>query len=462
MVKSINKPRQSHQPAPKPVHPTSIRHHGLFGPGFIEFSQLEDRIAYQSEYALHEELAIRTLHREIKNSSTRLKAIKILNTTYKQLLATLKGDEKFLEPILNSLTKDIEDQQNFIAYVLYMGTPAMSKVMELRHTIAKMEDVNRKQRNTKNLWASEARRNSWQTKKYSKDTNVVINLGKHYARETRDMTLLRRVLNDVEGRVKKLQQGTLSWKPEAIPSVLKQQTTNNESLKKQISLNSMHMELLSHRNTNLYYQQQFRNMDFGGKFLKNKEHIQKLEQQILKEELKKNETIKWIHERAKVSVVISCSLWNFFDILRHVPVRREPKTKSLKYPKEYLKLPLLRFENMEMKVSPPLEFEGDVLTVLRIVNQKLKKLMGAYDQLISEKSKKDSESSDVVVETTEEYCALYLQSAKSEDFTADLMSSKSADQSNDPSPKDNVKIPSRGFLKDLSIKIVEKNLTKEE
>lgn len=54
-----------------------------------------------------------------------------------------------------------------------------------------------------------------------------------------------------------------------------------------------------------------------------------------------------------------CSLWNFSDILRHVHIKRQPKVKPISYPKTYMKLPLLKYEHLEMRAAPPLAFEED-------------------------------------------------------------------------------------------------------
>uniref|UniRef100_A0A1I8PPU7 Uncharacterized protein n=1 Tax=Stomoxys calcitrans TaxID=35570 RepID=A0A1I8PPU7_STOCA len=430
----------------------------------IRSSELQIRVRFQNEYILQEELTIRTLYTAIKNSQTRLKAIKTINTTYKKMLQVMKDEEKFFEPILNSLSKDIEDQQNFIAYVLCVGSPVLDKEKELQQNASKLEEIKRSQTTSKGQWLGEVKRGSWQRKSYfnARLPSLVVDMGRHYARETRDMVILNRLLADVEGQVKSLQEVTLSFKPKAIPSIFKQQSANNLGLRKQIALDALQEQSLADRNFSLLYQKQFLQHDFHQSFLNKENNIKQLKEKICQEDLREKEIMQWMQERGKTSVVVTCSLWNFYDVLRHVHVRREYKVKPLRYPNEYLKQPLLRYESMAMKAAPPLEFEEDALNVLKVVTQKLLKLTLAYNQLMPKNAAKNV-IEDIVAKNKEAYNAHYLATAKSEHCTADIISHKDEDHSHYlPSLREETKIPTRAVIKDLSSKLVEHYVAKQE
>lgn len=53
-------------------------------------------------------------------------------------------------------------------------------------------------------------------------------------------------------------------------------------------------------------------------------------------------------------VLLRYTLWNLHDIMRHVGPKKMPK---LKYPVDYLKLPLLKYEVLTMRACSPDPFE---------------------------------------------------------------------------------------------------------
>lgn len=73
----------------------------------------------------------RVFRKKIENSNVRLKAIKTINGTYRKMIQVLRHDGIFYEPILRSLSQDIEDQSNFIKHILHLGMPAIAKFKEL-------------------------------------------------------------------------------------------------------------------------------------------------------------------------------------------------------------------------------------------------------------------------------------------------------------------------------------------
>jgi len=80
---------------------------------------------------LPEEGACRQIRKNIENSNVRLRALKTINGAYKSMIQILRHDEIFYDPILRSLTYDIDDQAAFIKHVLFLGTPAIARFKEL-------------------------------------------------------------------------------------------------------------------------------------------------------------------------------------------------------------------------------------------------------------------------------------------------------------------------------------------
>lgn len=96
-----------------------------------ERATIENRIKYQNEFILDEEIMMRDFVKDIENSNARLRGIKAVNATYKKIIEVLRHDAIFYEPILRSLCGDIDDQANFIKHILYLGSPAIAKFKQL-------------------------------------------------------------------------------------------------------------------------------------------------------------------------------------------------------------------------------------------------------------------------------------------------------------------------------------------
>lgn len=97
----------------------------------MEKANIENRIKYENEFVLDEEIKIRDFKKKVENSNIRLKAIKTINATYRKVIQVLRHDEIFYEPILRSLSKDIDDQSGFIKHILYLGLPAIGEFKKL-------------------------------------------------------------------------------------------------------------------------------------------------------------------------------------------------------------------------------------------------------------------------------------------------------------------------------------------
>lgn len=176
---------------------------------------LENRIKYQNEFALEEEIQSRVFLKKMENSNVRLKAIKTINNTYKKIIQVLVHDEIFYEPILRSLSNDMEDQSNFIKHILYLGKPAIVKFKELNFKYRQLEDKSRKNLLAKlqmSFSLSKAPNDNIvdaSALKNSKDGNPASANPKRYVRNTQSMTILKHVLKAVEHTIKEVKFVTL-------------------------------------------------------------------------------------------------------------------------------------------------------------------------------------------------------------------------------------------------------------
>jgi len=141
----------------------------------------------------------------------RLKAIKTINNTYKKMIQVLVHDEIFYEPILRSLSSDMDDQSNFIKHILFLGMPAIAKFKELNDEFRNMEEKSRKNLQHKLQMLSALKKpagtsiaNFNKPKEAAPTTNL-----KRYVRETQSMMILKLELKAVEKTIKEVKFVTL-------------------------------------------------------------------------------------------------------------------------------------------------------------------------------------------------------------------------------------------------------------
>lgn len=177
---------------------------------------LENRIQYQNEYVLEEEVKSCDFLKKIENSNVRLKAIKIINNTYKKIIQVLNHDEIFYEPILRSLNDDMEDQSNFIKHILYLGKPAIVKFKDLNYECRQLEDKSRKNLLAKiqisvSLTQPPPVRVSEHAQMKKTNEGVVADSANtvRYVRDTRSMVILKHVLKSIEKTIKEVKFVTL-------------------------------------------------------------------------------------------------------------------------------------------------------------------------------------------------------------------------------------------------------------
>nr|AAX33649.1 Dbuz\CG14609c-PA [Drosophila buzzatii] len=419
-----------------------------------ERCKLENLMRYEHYFVLEEEKASRILMKKIDNSNVRLKAIRNINTTYKKMIQVLLQDEIFYEPILRSLDDDMVDQALLIKHILYLGMPAIAKYKELNRDFQALEEKARKNFQGKiqiiaSLQQQQPRavnqRNVVEAKEIpSADP-------KRYVRETRNMAWLKLQLQSIEKTIKELKLVTLCSQAKEIYSQFKGQVESNVLLDRKIEHDMQtHNALMSKMNrANVLQDVLINNLT--------EEEINRLDYiKVLKATLKNDEefeksNLEYITDRSHVYTMFRFSVWNLFEIVRHVD--RNPKTFRTVYPNSYLKLPLLKFEMLEMFSVPPEAFEIDVEVLMNTIKRKVYKLMKAYSGKMLPALKKSKEQYHQDFLNTFQQRELFNDSdRKTCTMSVDLMEET----------KVNINVPSRKQIKAQSARLVEDAVKREE
>lgn len=97
----------------------------------ITKAHIEDRIKYENEFVLEEELQAKQTRKLIENSHTRLRAIKTITVAYDKMIQLLMQDAIYYDPVISGLKADVKEQTNFINHVITIGTPVIGRLQEL-------------------------------------------------------------------------------------------------------------------------------------------------------------------------------------------------------------------------------------------------------------------------------------------------------------------------------------------
>ncbi|XP_073819511.1 uncharacterized protein [Musca autumnalis] len=351
----------------------------------LNASQLEDRIKFQDVFELNEEKLAKECEKKLANSQIRLKAVKTINTTYHKIMQILQHDEKFYEPILQSLCDDINDQRMFIEHILDVGKPAMDKLKYLQdyskiyndkvrwETQSLIHDITNKHKLLNKTKPNPVVRSK------EEEAALLIDARERYARTTYDMSKLETELNKVSHVINGIKFATLcSTATEVFPRI-KAQIENNYKLKKEIVCDSLCQSTLETKERYCEVLQEVIKNNLSQAEIDRLNKIKDLKEQIQNQDKKERDTIHAMKQNNDLFVVLRIFLWNIFDMLRHVHKTSHPK--RIQYPNSYLKLPLLKFEAMTMTSCPPDNMEEDIHELFRIVRSKLNHLMSAFNQL---------------------------------------------------------------------------------
>ncbi|KAM7361458.1 LOW QUALITY PROTEIN: uncharacterized protein ACRADG_012075 [Cochliomyia hominivorax] len=416
----------------------------------LEKANIENRIKFQDEFVLDEEIKLQEFQKKVENSHIRLKAIKTINSTYRKVIQVLRHDEIFYEPILRSLTKDIDDQAGFIKHILYLGIPAIAQFKTLSDEYRLLEEKSRKSALLKVQTIAGFRKvpSKQVPTKTSKAPDLVLNMSK-------------RQLEDIETVIKQIKMATLCSKAREIFPRIKSQVDSNFKLIKQNDIGQIHHEFISFKEKLAAEKQSVLLHNFSEEEDKRLMRIKTLEDAIKAQDVLEESTLAHMKNRADVFVILKYTLWNLCDILRYVD--RPPKSRHIKYPNAYLKLPLLKFEMLTMRACAPEYFEEDTKLLLNTVQNKLKTLMNAFTSLTGLTSPAAAKMEPSLAELWEEYHENFITSKDIEDQQQDI-DEKPLQPEDDlfEDTKTTQFIPNRKQIKLQSAKVVEELSKKED
>ncbi|EDV93398.1 uncharacterized protein LOC6564419 [Drosophila grimshawi] len=414
---------------------------------------LENRINYQNEFALEEEIKSRDFIKKIENSNVRLKAIKTINSTYQKMIQVLRHDAIFYEPILRSLAADMEDQANFIKHILYLGMPAIVKFKELNDQYRHLEAKSRKnlQAKLQMLGSFKPRKNVGSINaKHEKEMPQSADPNRYF-RETRSMLVLKLVLKSVEKTITEMKMVTLCSQAREIYPRMKSQVDNNEKLRRTIESDMMAHEMLEDKMKSANVLKGVLVNNLSEEEINRLERIKDLKKVMEYESKFERETLDYLKNRGDAFVMLRVNIWNLIEILRHID--RSPKLLRTQYPNSYLKLPLLKFEMLNMRAAAPEIYEENIDAVMHILKRKVYKLMKGY--LVEM-------SPSIIARNKEEYHA---------DFLASLEIVEEIDDDDQQSvlPEDllvenkyNVHVPNRKQIKAQSAKFLDELAKRDE
>ncbi|XP_055851175.1 uncharacterized protein LOC129915587 [Episyrphus balteatus] len=420
----------------------------------VEKANLENRIKYQNEFVLDEEIQSKQIRNKIECSNVRLNAIKTLNDAYKRTIKLLITDEIYYEPILRSLQKDIDNQAQFTNYIIELGLPAITKLQEITEQHRKLEDKARRNISSKLQWVQNYKKRAQQRqadlRKLQAKGEGTINYFKRYVRETPSMMELKWELESIETTIKRVKFATLCSKATEVYPRIKKQIEDNQRLHKVLD-----GDMVVHQST----EKKLERADVMRGILEHNltkeelariDKIKYLKDQIKQEKIIEEEAIAYLKERGQIFLLIRYVLWNYNEILRNV--LRSHKTLKIQFPTIDLKLPLLKFENRTMEAYPPDGYEEKIDSLLQNFKKRVIAIMAVYKEQISK---------EVGLGLEKEYHELFLNSLDVEDDWSEKdLDDPDVDETQERKLSQNV--PTRKQLKQISAKMVEELSKKDD
>lgn len=82
---------------------------------------------------------------DLKNSETRIRAIRKINSTYKKVINQLLHDSLYYQPVLDALQADWGEQTTLVNQTYNIGNPAIKSTKELERSLKQLEKRTRKE-----------------------------------------------------------------------------------------------------------------------------------------------------------------------------------------------------------------------------------------------------------------------------------------------------------------------------
>ncbi|EDW14140.2 uncharacterized protein LOC6572572 [Drosophila mojavensis] len=409
---------------------------------------LENHIKYQNEFELAEDVKSREFIKRVENSQVRLKAIKAINIAYMKMVQVLSNDAIYYDPILRSLSDDMEDQATFINHIIYLGTPAIARYKELNLEYQQLEEKSRRNIHDYQSKLGLLKTSSRNTLEQFKSKRTVRKLDEvviqhHYVRETHGMLLLKNVIKVIEKVIRDLKFGTLCAQASEIYPRMRSGIERNHKLLEVAELQEIGRYNLEDRKTYALVLKCLLANNLGSEEIERLEKIKQLRTELAAEEKIEQDTLRYMKDRGDVFIMFRWSLWHLYEVLTHVDCNS--RIIRQKYPNSYLNLPLLKFELLNMHSQPPDLFPVDIEEIMSVLKRKMFKLTKAYK----------SEMESFIPLSVEKYHSDYME-------TCDAAKYSSEDQEQSAIPNDvllNEKtlydIPSRKQIKVLSAKVID-------
>lgn len=426
---------------------------GIYEERLIEKADLENRIKYQNEFVLEEEIQAKHIRNKIACSVVRLNAIKALNDAYQRIIKLLTADEIYFDPILRSLQKDIENQNQFTNYIIELGLPAISKLAEITEEHRKLEERVRRNVASKlqmmQTYKKKAEQRQADLRKLQNKGEGIIDYSKRYVRETPSMLNLKWEVEAIEIIIKRVKFATLCSKATEVYPRIKKQIRDNQRL---------HQILDGEKIVHKYTKEKLKRADVMRGILEHNlsdteiqrmERIKQLRAQIKTEKQTEEDAIQYLKERGEIFLLIRYVLWNYNEILRHV--LRSNKTVRIDFPTADLRLPLLKFQNIQMRAFPPDGYEEQIDVLLHAFKKKINALVAVYKDQIAE--------DDGTME--KEYREAFLESY---DFEEDWSDKETETTDDDETHERKIlqSVPTRKQLKQISARMVEEFSKKDD
>ncbi|EDV41806.2 uncharacterized protein Dana_GF17661 [Drosophila ananassae] len=307
----------------------------------LEEAMLQNRIKYEHEILLDEEVKSRMFLKKIENSNVRLKAIKTINNTYKKMIQELSDEFRDMEKIFRI---NLQTQMLTLSAYRRSRGPSVMNFNKPREA-PPLNDIRR------------------------------------YVRETRSMMILKLELKAVEKIIKEVKFVTLCSQAKEIYPRMKSQVENNEKLHRKIVSAMLEHEMLNTKEKCANVLKGVLINNLSDEEIKRMDTINDLKNTLRVGREFKEDTLKYLQNRATAFFMMRVSIWNLLEILRHVD--RQPTKRRTTYPNSYLRLPLLKFEMYNMRAVSPEIFDEDIENILSSVKRKIYKLMKQYPQDVS-------------------------------------------------------------------------------
>ncbi|XP_037892496.1 uncharacterized protein LOC119639276 [Glossina fuscipes] len=308
----------------------------------LERDYIRTRIVFFNNFPLEEGEKAKLCRNKIQASRIRLKAAQTINITYKKIIKILRNDANYYEPIIRSLINDIKDQEGYINFIIGVGNPALEQFRKLSNFHTRKRDAT--QRTLTRFYKDIMDHLHTGIKKTGRPSaNKVASASElinRYNRSSKDMQTLEVELSKVEAVIKHLETVTLSSQSTEVYRTIRTQSGANAKLQRWLQFEK------------------------------------KLRSAIKREDEYEAHLVQQMKEISPYIVLIRFTLYRLNDMLRVVNYRS--RTPAMRYPNADLKLPLLKFESTPGRAYPPLPFEENLEKLMKVVQEKLKKLLQAF------------------------------------------------------------------------------------